>query len=71
TGVAIQSADVVPMALGLVRHPLGMTVGRGALRRMRQNLARVVGYNANALPIAAGVFAPVCLGHRPEVAALS
>jgi Cu2+-exporting ATPase len=39
---------------------------------MRQNLGWAVGYNAIALPIAAGVFAPsLGLVLRPEVAALS
>jgi Cu2+-exporting ATPase len=39
---------------------------------MRQNLGWAVGYNAVALPIAAGVFEPVVgLVLRPEIAALS
>jgi hypothetical protein len=31
-------------------------IGRGTLRKMRQNLGCAIGYNAIALPIAAGVF---------------
>jgi Cu2+-exporting ATPase len=39
---------------------------------MRQNLGWAIGYNAIALPIAAGVFAPTFgLVLRPEIAALS
>jgi Cu2+-exporting ATPase len=39
---------------------------------MRQNLAWAVGYNAVALPTAAGVFEPAFgLTLRPEIAALS
>jgi Cu2+-exporting ATPase len=39
---------------------------------MRQNLGWAVGYNAVALPIAAGVFEPSFgLTLRPEIAALS
>jgi Cu2+-exporting ATPase len=39
---------------------------------MRQNLAWAVGYNAVAIPIAAGVFVPwLGLVLRPELAALS
>ena len=39
---------------------------------MRQNLGWAVGYNAIALPIAAGVFVPAFdLMLRPEIAALS
>jgi Cu2+-exporting ATPase len=39
---------------------------------MRQNLGWAVGYNAIAIPIAAGVFEPAFgLVLRPEIAALS
>jgi Cu2+-exporting ATPase len=39
---------------------------------MRQNLGWAIGYNAIALPIAAGVFEPAFgLVLRPEIAALS
>jgi Cu2+-exporting ATPase len=39
---------------------------------MRQNLGWAIGYNAIALPIAAGVFEPsLDLVLRPEIAALS
>ena len=38
---------------------------------MRQNLGWAIGYNAIALPIAAGVFAWAGLTLRPEIAALS
>ncbi len=38
---------------------------------MRQNLGWAIGYNTVALPIAAGVFAPIGVVLRPEVAALS
>jgi len=47
-------------------------IGRGTLRKMRQNLGWAIGYNAIALPIAAGVFEPSFgLVLRPEIAALS
>ncbi len=38
---------------------------------MRQNLGWAVAYNSIALPIAAGVFEPLGLVLRPEIAALS
>lgn len=38
---------------------------------MHQNLAWAIGYNAIALPIAAGAFVPWGLTLRPEIAALS
>jgi Cu2+-exporting ATPase len=50
--------------------PLALTIGRGTVRKMRQNLGWAIGYNAVALPIAAGVFAPE-LVLRPEIAALT
>jgi Cu2+-exporting ATPase len=71
TDVAIESGDVVLMRSDVLDVPLALTVGRATLRKMRQNLAWAVGYNAIALPIAAGVFAPLGLVLRPEIAALS
>jgi hypothetical protein len=54
------------------RQVIALQIGRGTLRKMRQNLGWAVGYNAIALPIAAGVFEPAFgLVLRPEIAALS
>ncbi|MDP3891057.1 cation-translocating P-type ATPase [Nocardioides sp.] len=72
TDVAIEAADVVLMRSDPLDVPVALTIGRGTLRKMRQNLGWAVGYNAIALPIAAGVFEPSFgLVLRPEVAALS
>lgn len=72
TDVAIDAADVVLMRSDPLDVPVALTIGRGTLRKMRQNLGWAVGYNAIALPIAAGVFQPSFgLVLRPEVAALS
>jgi Cu2+-exporting ATPase len=72
TDVAIETADVVLMRSDPFDVPTGLRIGRGTWRKMRQNLAWAVGYNAVALPIAAGVFAPAFgLVLRPEIAALS
>ena len=72
TDVAIEAADVVLMRSDPLDVPVALTVGRGTLRKMRQNLGWAVGYNAIALPIAAGVFEPaIGLVLRPEIAALS
>ena len=51
---------------------IAVRIGRGTRRKMRQNLGWATGYNAVALPIAAGVFEP-SLGVvlRPEIAALT
>jgi Cu2+-exporting ATPase len=72
TDVAIEAADVVLMRSDPLDVPVALTIGRGTLRKMRQNLGWAVGYNAIALPIAAGVFEPgFGLVLRPEIAALS
>ncbi|MGI8774498.1 MAG: heavy metal translocating P-type ATPase [Actinomycetota bacterium] len=72
TDVAIETADVVLMRSDPLDVATALTIGRGTLRKMRQNLAWAVGYNAIALPIAAGVFEPSFgLVLRPEIAALS
>jgi len=72
TDVAIETADVVLMRSDPLDVPVALRIGRGTLRKMRQNLGWAVGYNAIALPIAAGVFEPAFgLVLRPEIAALS
>ncbi|MDF2093659.1 heavy metal translocating P-type ATPase [Knoellia sp. 3-2P3] len=72
TDVAIETADVVLMRSDPLDVPTALRIGRGTLRKMRQNLGWAVGYNAVALPIAAGVFEPsLGLVLRPEMAALA
>jgi Cu2+-exporting ATPase len=72
TDVAIETADVVLMRSDPLDVATAITIGRATLRKMRQNLAWAVGYNAIAIPIAAGIFEPAFgLVLRPEIAALS
>ena len=72
TDVAIETADVVLMRSDPLDVPVAMEIGRGTRRKMRQNLGWAIGYNAAALPIAAGVFEPAFgLVLRPEIAALT
>jgi P-type Cu2+ transporter len=72
TDVAIETADVVLMRSDPLDVPVALQIGRGTLRKMRQNLGWAIGYNAVALPVAAGVFEPAFgLILRPEIAALS
>ena len=71
TDVAIETADVVLMRSDPLDVPTTVRVGRATLRKMRQNLGWAIGYNAIALPIAAGAFAWAGLTLRPEIAALS
>jgi Cu2+-exporting ATPase len=72
TDVAIETADVVLMRSDPLDVPTAIHIGRGTLRKMRQNLGWAIGYNSLALPIAAGLLYP-SLGWvlRPEWAALS
>jgi Cu2+-exporting ATPase len=72
TDVAIETADIVLMRSDPLDVATAVTIGRATLRKMRQNLGWAVGYNAIAIPIAAGVFEPAFgLVLRPEIAALS
>ncbi|MFD5814467.1 heavy metal translocating P-type ATPase [Streptomyces sp. NPDC127038] len=72
TDVAVETADLVLMRSDPLDVATALRIGRGTLRKMRQNLGWAIGYNALALPIAAGVFEPAFgLVLRPEIAALS
>jgi Cu2+-exporting ATPase len=72
TDVAIETADIVLMRSDPLDVPVALQIGRGTLRKERQNLAWAVGYNAIAIPIAAGTFKPsLGLVLRPEIAAIS
>jgi P-type Cu2+ transporter len=72
TDVTIETADVVLMRSDPLDVPIALQIGRGTLRKMRQNLGWAIGYNSVAVPIAAGAFEPAFgLVLRPEIAALS
>src|SRR5512133_1906890 len=71
TDVAIETADVVLMRSDPLDVATAVEIGRGTVRKMRQNLGWAIGYNSLALPIAAGVFEPFGLTLRPEIAAIS
>ena len=72
TDVAIETADIVLMRSDPLDVPIALRIGRGTLRKMRQNLGWAIGYNVIALPIAAGVFEPsLGISLSPEIAALS
>src|SRR6266511_1040704 len=71
TDVAIETADVVLMRSDPLDVATAITIGRGTVRKMRQNLDWAIGYNSLALPIAAGVFEPFGFTLRPEIGAIS
>jgi Cu2+-exporting ATPase len=72
TDVAIETADVVLMRSDPLDVPVAIRIGRGTVRKMRQNLGWAIGYNSLALPIAAGLLEPsLGLVLRPEIAAIT
>ena len=66
TDVAVETADIVLMRSDPLDVAAAITISRGTLRKMHQNLAWAVGYNSLAIPIAAGVFAPLGLHPAPR-----
>jgi len=72
SAAAVAALRALDMRSDPLDVPVALQIGRGTLRKMRQNLGWAVGYNVIALPIAAGVFEPAFgLVLRPEIAALS
>ena len=70
TDVAIQSAGVV-LASSDPRAVIGVIeLSRAGYRKMLQNLAWAAGYNALAIPLAAGVLAPMGFVLPPAVGAI-
>jgi Cu2+-exporting ATPase len=72
TDVAIETADIVLMRSDPLDVPIALQIGKGTVRKMRQNLGWAIGYNAAALPVAAGVFySSLGLMLSPEIAAIT
>ncbi len=71
TDVAVETADVVLMRSDPLDVATAITISRGTVRKMHQNLWWAVAYNSLALPVAAGVFEPLGFVLRPEVGAIS
>jgi Cu2+-exporting ATPase len=71
TDVAIETADVVLTRSDPLDVATAIQISRGTVRKMHQNLAWAVGYNALAIPIAAGVLEPIGITLSPAIAALS
>ncbi len=70
TDVAVQSADIILVQnnpLDVVRL---VTLSKASYRKMQENIVWAAGYNVFALPLAAGVLAPVGILLSPAVGAL-
>jgi Cu2+-exporting ATPase len=70
TDVAIESADVILVRDDPRDVARVIDLSRASYRKMVQNLVWATGYNAVALPLAAGVLAPVGILLAPAVGAL-
>ena len=70
TNVAIESADLVLVEDDPLDVPRALKLSRATYGKMVQNLFWATGYNAAAIPLAAGVLAPVGILLSPAVGAL-
>nr|WP_247731771.1 heavy metal translocating P-type ATPase [Halovivax limisalsi] len=70
TDVAVQSADVVLVQNDPTDVVRLVMLSRASYRKMRENLVWAAGYNVFALPLAAGVLAPIGVLLSPAVGAL-
>jgi Cu2+-exporting ATPase len=70
TDIAVQSADVILVQ----NNPLDVVrlvkLSKASYRKMKENLVWAAGYNVFAIPLAAGVLAPVGILLSPAVGAL-
>jgi Cu2+-exporting ATPase len=70
TDVAIESAGVI-LATSDPRAVVGVIeLSRASYRKMVQNLAWAAGYNVVAIPLAAGILAPIGIVLAPAVGAI-
>ena len=59
TDVAVESADIILVKNNPVDVVKMVTLSRATYKKMIQNLIWATGYNVVALPLAAGVLAPI------------
>jgi Cu2+-exporting ATPase len=70
TDVAVESAGIILVRSNPLDIALVITLSRASYRKMIQNLVWAAGYNVVALPLAAGVLAPVGILLSPAVGAI-
>jgi Cu2+-exporting ATPase len=71
TDVAVESADVVLIKNNPFDIAKLIALSQATTRKMKENLVWATGYNALAIPIAAGLLAPLGIFLRPEWGALA
>jgi len=70
TDVAVQSADIILVQNNPMDVVRLVKLSKASYRKMQQNLVWAAGYNVFALPLAAGVLAPIGILLSPAVGAL-
>ncbi|NIC01001.1 heavy metal translocating P-type ATPase [Halobacterium sp. R2-5] len=70
TDVAVQSADVILVQNNPVDVVRLVKLSKASYRKMQENIVWAAGYNVFALPLAAGVLAPIGILLSPAVGAL-
>ncbi|MFC7212847.1 heavy metal translocating P-type ATPase [Saliphagus sp. GCM10025334] len=70
TDVAVQSADIVLVQNNPMDVARLVKLSRASYRKMQENLVWAAGYNVFAIPLAAGVLAPIGILLSPAVGAL-
>ncbi|MFC6719011.1 copper-translocating P-type ATPase [Natrialbaceae archaeon GCM10025810] len=70
TDVAVQSADVILVQNNPMDVVRLVTLSRKSYRKMQENIVWAAGYNVFAIPLAAGVLAPIGILLSPAVGAL-
>jgi Cu2+-exporting ATPase len=70
TDVAVQSADIILVQNNPMDVVRLVKLSRASYRKMQQNLVWAAGYNVFALPLAAGILAPIGILLSPAVGAL-
>ncbi|WP_273837867.1 copper-translocating P-type ATPase [Halococcus sp. PRR34] len=70
TDVAVQSADIILVQNNPMDVVRLVKLSRASYRKMQENIVWAAGYNVFALPLAAGVLAPVGILLSPAIGAL-
>ena len=70
TDVAVQSVDIILVQNNPIDVVRLVKLSRASYRKMQENIVWAAGYNVFALPLAAGVFAPIGILLSPAIGAL-